>query len=919
MIAAPTDAPDERIEVGVLIVGGGPAGLACAIRLGQLLEEDPATAERLGEVPVALVDKGKQPGSHLLSGAVMNPRAARRLFKGRPEQLAGIPTYGEVPGEGVYLLTRKRALRIPPPPTLRNHGNWIVSIAQMSKYLAELAEAGGTFVLPETAADRLLVQHGRVVGIRSGDKGRGREGEALGNFEPGSDIVAKVTVLAEGTAGHLTGAALDHFGLNGPEPQIWELGVKEIWRVPRPLTKVIHTMGWPLRKRAKYREFGGSWLYPMGEDLISLGFVVGLDYRDVELSAHDLLQEFKTHRFIRKILEGGERVAWGAKTITSGGWHAMPKSLGAPGLLLAGESAGLVDLARLKGVHFAIESGRLAAEAAYRSLQRGENPGRIGVFDAYDDEVRNGYLGKSLREVRNMRQAFEKGFFVGGGLASAMTVSKGHFPPTELHNERDAEAPLMRTGRASRYPAPDGALTFDKLSSVFASGNRTRDDQPNHVRIERNVPARRGRDVDVDVPGAGVRGRRRGRRRHRRGEADAVQLRPVRRDHRPRWPADAARGRLRAGVHADLGRLLLARLPGLRHGDALRQGRMAVEEDVRPERRVGVREVGLGRSRRTACAPRPGSRVVWSAFQSASASMRRLISACAGASASSITATTRSASGTAAASPIPPRRRVARMRTYAAGSAKSPNHASAFGMCLLEWWPISWARTTRISGSEKLPSTIVLQSTTLREGPKPTAYAFAWLVVSLTSSIEIGIFPTPCSCSNSRAACRRPGSRSGSVGTRYGCTNAKNVADREEHGRPGNPPHLPEPPRQEHDDEESEADRDELGAELEPVLERPLEVAGLRQVVAPGPPDVEQRERQLDEPDDAEPEHPEQHPRPDRARRRTRVRSAGRAARNHQSVAKRAICSSTQVTRKNRSTWTASCTTCLAEDLVDVD
>ena len=487
-VSPPTDAPDERIDVGVLIVGGGPAGLACAIRLGQLLEEDPSTAERLGEVPVALVDKGKQPGSHLLSGAVMNPRAVRRLFKGRTDQLEGLPTYGEVPGEGVYMLTRKRALRIPPPPTLRNHGNWIVSISQMSRYLAELAEAGGTFVLPETSADRLLVEHGRVVGIRSGDKGRGKENEPLGNFEPGSDIVAKVTVLAEGTAGHLTGAALDQFGLHGPDPQIWELGVKEVWRVPKPLTRIVHTMGWPLRKASKYREFGGSWLYPMGEDTISLGFVVGLDYRDVELSAHDLLQEFKTHPFVRKILEGGERVAWGAKTITSGGWHAMPSSLGAPGLLLAGESAGLVDLARLKGVHYAIESGRLAAEAAYRSLQRGESPGRIGAFDAYDAEIRTGYLGKSLREVRNMRQAFEKGFFVGGGLASAMTVSKGRFPPGERHTEPDAAAPLLRTDRASRYPAPDGTLTFDKLSSVFASGNRTRDDQPNHVRIERNVP-----------------------------------------------------------------------------------------------------------------------------------------------------------------------------------------------------------------------------------------------------------------------------------------------------------------------------------------------------------------------------------------------------------------------------------------------
>jgi electron-transferring-flavoprotein dehydrogenase len=488
VIGAPTDAPDERIEVGVLIVGGGPAGLACAIRLGQLLEDDPAMAEKLGEVPVALVDKGKQPGSHLLSGAVMNPRAIRRLFKGRAEQLEGVPTYGEVPGEGVYLLTRKRAVRIPPPPTLRNHGNWIISISQMSRYLAEQAEAGGTFVLPETSADRLLVEHGRVVGIRSGDKGRGKEAEPLGNFEPGADIVAQVTVLAEGTAGHLTGAALDHFGLNGPEPQIWELGVKEVWRVAKPLDKIVHTLGWPLRKPAKYREFGGSWIYPMGDEMVSIGFVIGLDYRDVELSAHDLLQEFKTHSFVRGILEGGERVAWGAKTITSGGWHAMPRRLGAPGLLLAGESAGLVDLARLKGVHYAIESGRLAADAAYRSLQRGENPGRIGVFDAYDDEVRTGYLGKSLYQVRNMRQAFEKGFFVGGGLASAMTVTKGKLPPKEFHNEPNAAAPLLRTDRASRYPAPDGALTFDKLSSVFASGNRTRDDQPNHVRIERNVP-----------------------------------------------------------------------------------------------------------------------------------------------------------------------------------------------------------------------------------------------------------------------------------------------------------------------------------------------------------------------------------------------------------------------------------------------
>ncbi len=487
-IGAPTDAADERIEVGVLVVGGGPGGLACAIRLGQLLQEQPELAERLGDVPVALVDKGKQPGSHLLSGAVMNPRAVRRLFKGRPDQLDGIPTYGEVHREGVYLLTKGRALRIPPPPTMRNHGNWIVSISQLARYLADQAETAGTMVLPETSADTLLVDHGRVVGIRTGDKGRGKEGEPLGNFEPGADIVAKVTVLAEGTAGHLTAAAVDRFGLHGRNPQIWELGVKEVWRVAKPLDRIVHTLGWPLRKGARYREFGGSWIYPMGDELVSLGFVIGLDYRDVELSAHDLLQEFKTHPFVRKLLDGGERVAWGAKTISSGGFHSLPRKLNAPGLLLVGESAGLVNIPRLKGVHYAIESGRLAAEAAVRALGRGEVPGRIGALDSYDDELLGGYVGRELREVRNMRQAFDKGFFVGGALASAMTVTKGKLPPGELGTEPNADAPLLKTNRAAGYPAADGALTFDKLSSVFASGNRTRDDQPNHVRIERRVP-----------------------------------------------------------------------------------------------------------------------------------------------------------------------------------------------------------------------------------------------------------------------------------------------------------------------------------------------------------------------------------------------------------------------------------------------
>jgi electron-transferring-flavoprotein dehydrogenase len=484
-LAEPTDPEDERIEVGVLIVGGGPAGLACAIRLGQLLEESPEVAERLGEVPVAVVEKGRQPGSHLLSGAVVNPRALRRLFGDRL-RIEDLPSYGPVHGEAVYLLTRRAALRIPPPPPMRNHGNWIFSLSQLGRFLAERAEEGGAMILPETAAEKLLVSHGRVVGVRTGDKGRGREGEQLGNFEPGADLVARVTVLAEGTQGHLTGVAIDRFGLAGDDPQVWELGVKEVWKVAKPLRNVVHTMGWPLRAGARYREFGGSFVYPMGEDLVTIGMVVGLDYRDAELSVHDLLQELKTHPKIRGILEGGERVAWGAKTIPSGGFHSLPSRLHAPGLLLCGDGAGMVNIPRLKGVHYAIESGRLAAEAAFRALQRGETPAT--ALASYDDAVRESFIWSDLHEVRNMRQVFGRGFLVGGALASAMTVSKGRVELGRMRAEPDAEQPLLRTDRAAGYPSPDGQLTFDKLSSVFASGNRTRDDQPNHIRIEQRVP-----------------------------------------------------------------------------------------------------------------------------------------------------------------------------------------------------------------------------------------------------------------------------------------------------------------------------------------------------------------------------------------------------------------------------------------------
>jgi electron-transferring-flavoprotein dehydrogenase len=480
-VRPPTDPADERIEVGLLIVGAGPAGLACAIRFAQLLETDPALAERLGDVPLAVVEKGKQPGSHLLSGAIVNPRSLRTLLGDRFDDM---PIYGAVERESVYLLTPQRALSLPTPPTMRNHGNVIVSLSHLGRWLASQAEEGGATILPETAAEALLVSEDRVVGVRSGDKGRGADSQPLGNFEPGLDIVAPITVLADGTQGHLSATALDRFALRS-SPQVWELAVKEVWKVPRPLDRIIHTMGWPLRSAARYREFGGSFIYPMGADTLTIGLVVGLDYRDAELSVHDLLQELKTHPKIRDLLDGGERLEWGAKTIPSGGFHALPRSLQAPGLLFCGDGVGMVNIPTLKGVHYAVESGRLAAEAAFRALQDEGGPMDLG---SYDEAVRSSFIWEDLHKVRDMRQVFGRGFVVGGALAGVMALSSGRVNLGKVDAEPDDAQPLLRTNRADRYPVPDGSLTFDKLSSVFASGNKTRDDQPNHIRIAGRVP-----------------------------------------------------------------------------------------------------------------------------------------------------------------------------------------------------------------------------------------------------------------------------------------------------------------------------------------------------------------------------------------------------------------------------------------------
>jgi len=486
VIGPPTDAPEDRIEVGVAIVGGGPAGLACANKLMQLLADEPELLEKLGEVPVAVIEKGKVPGAHLVSGANVDPSAMERLFPDLPPE-EWPPVYQKVTKDATYFLTKSKAFPLkPPPPNFRKEGTYTLSVSKLGRFLAEKAEEAGVYILSETSATKLLVEDRIVKGVRSGDRGRGKEGEELANFEPGADVVAKATVLAEGTIGHLTYAAYDYFGMReGSDPQAWELGVKEIWEVPKPLDRVIHTLGWPLRWSPRYKESGGSFIYPMGEDKVCFGLVVGLDTTDATFSVHDALQLFKTHPFVKKIIEGGKRVGWGAKTIPSGGYWAMPKRFSVPGMLVAGDCAGMVNIAELAGVHYAMHAGMYAAEAIVETLKKDFESVN---FENYDAKIRNSLIEKDLYRTRNMKQPLTRGLIFGGAMASAMVATKGAFPGGHWKVEDNAEIPVEIGSAGDKYPQPDNELTFNKLDSVFLSGNATRDDAPNHVRIQTRVP-----------------------------------------------------------------------------------------------------------------------------------------------------------------------------------------------------------------------------------------------------------------------------------------------------------------------------------------------------------------------------------------------------------------------------------------------
>jgi electron-transferring-flavoprotein dehydrogenase len=463
----------------VVFVGGGPAGLAGAIELARLVRKDAEEGGGLGDVEIAVLDKAASLGEHNLSGAVVNPRAFRELFPEMKDE--DFPFRAPVGGEKVLFLTEGRAQRIPTPPSMKNHGNFTASISEVVRWLGERAEELGVNILPGFPVDSLLVQEEKVVGVRTTPAGLDRSGEPGGRYEPPTDLRrARAVVLSEGTRGPLTQAFLDWQGIGSENPQLYALGVKEVWETKKPLDSIIHTLGWPLPTDA----FGGSFMYPLGPNLVALGLVVGLDYRQTGLDVHELLQRMKLHPFFREYLEGGEMVEWGAKTIPEGGYYALPERRHGDSVLIAGDAAGFVDVPSLKGIHYAMQSGIYAARAIFAGLKKGDLS--AATLAEYDRMVDGSYISSDMYATRNMRLAFKDGFFLGGVKAGLMTLTGGRFPGGRIEMEPDVAVPRTVTSPAPFVP--DGKLTFSKVDAVFKSGNQTRDDIPSHLIIGEDIP-----------------------------------------------------------------------------------------------------------------------------------------------------------------------------------------------------------------------------------------------------------------------------------------------------------------------------------------------------------------------------------------------------------------------------------------------
>jgi electron-transferring-flavoprotein dehydrogenase len=472
----------ERLEADVLIVGAGPAGLACALHLSHLIEKHAAggRAAPLSIENIYVLEKAREIGAHQLSGAIMDPRALRELV---PDFEKSAPLDTPVTGDAAYFLSSTGSWKLPiTPPPLQNHGNYVVSLNRLTKWLGELVEEAGVNIFTQFAGASLIYDGEGVAGVITEDKGVDKNGKPKDNFTPGYELRSKITVLAEGPRGSLTKTMIDRFHLDGLNPQVYGIGIKELWEVqPGRIDAgfVAHTLGWPLDSQ----KYGGGWLYGLRDNRVSLGMVVGLEYKDPLFDPHEAFQKFKTHPFVRGVLEDGSLVRYGAKTVPYGGWYSMPRSYVDGGLII-GDSASLLNSQRLKGIHTAIKSGMLAAETIYEALAAGDLSAKS--LSAFHKKLEASWVKAELWAVRNFHQGFHNGlwpgllhagmqFVTGGrGLVDPMRCRPGYEDFQKLNRPREI------LDQSTRFKG-DGKLTFNRLSDVYHSGTRHEEDQPCHL------------------------------------------------------------------------------------------------------------------------------------------------------------------------------------------------------------------------------------------------------------------------------------------------------------------------------------------------------------------------------------------------------------------------------------------------------